>query len=79
MMTALATFLSLNGAAADPVRFLIGFVLLVCVVACVIILVRWLAALAQWTVPQPLMVVAGIIIFMIGLLWILSWSGIYHW
>jgi hypothetical protein len=64
--------------AGDPIRFLIGFLIACCVIAAVIILVKWLCGLAGFAIPQPLMLVLGIIIFIFLLLWVLSWSGIYR-
>ena len=68
-----------GGGAADPVRFLVGFLISCCVIACVIILVRWLCSLAGFFIPQPLMLVFGIILFICFLLWVLNWSGVYRW
>jgi hypothetical protein len=59
------------------ISFLIGFLVLCCVLACLIILVRWLLALAGFAIPQPLLVVAGIILFVICFLWLLSWAHVY--
>ena len=63
---------------ADPVRFIIGFILACCAIAIVIILARWLAGLAGFAIPGPLMLVLGILVFMLLMLWVLSWAGIYH-
>ena len=62
---------------ADPLRFLLGFLVLCCVIAVVIILVRWLASLAGITIPPPLMLVLGILFFLILLFWLLNYSGVY--
>jgi hypothetical protein len=62
---------------AQPVRFLVGFLVMVCVIAIVIIAVRWLLGLAGVAIPQPLMIIFGILIFVVCLLWLLSWSGVY--
>jgi hypothetical protein len=64
--------------AADPIRFLIGFLIACCVIACVIILVKWLCGLAGVAIPPPLMLVLGILLFIFLLLWVLNWSGVYR-
>lgn len=76
MTLALASFL--YPATADPIRFLVGFLIACCVIAVVIILVRWLVSLTGIAIPQPLLLVLGIILFILLLLWVLSWSGIYR-
>lgn len=62
----------------DIIHFLVGFLILVCVIACVIILVRWLLGLMGIAIPQPLMVVLGIILFIVLLLMLLNYSGYYR-
>lgn len=71
-MTLLALFL-----AADPFRFLAGFLVLVCVLAIVIIAVRWLISLTGIAVPQPLLLVLGILLFLILLFFLLDYSGLH--
>jgi hypothetical protein len=66
-----------GGGTFDLIHFLIGFVVLVCVLAVVIILVRWLASLAGVTIPPPLMLVLGILLFLLLFLVLLNWTGIY--
>lgn len=61
----------------SAIHFLIGFLILICVIAIVIIGVKWLISLTGWAIPQPLLVIAGIILFMILLLVVLQWSGLY--
>jgi hypothetical protein len=39
----------------------------------------WLLSLTGIVIPQPLMLVFGIILFILLLLWVLNWSGIYRW
>lgn len=56
-------------------HFIIGFIFLVCAIAIVIILVKWLAGLMGLTIPQPLMVVGGILLFMLLLWLLLNWAG----
>ena len=60
------------------ISFLVGFLVLCCVVACVIILVRWLLALTGLPIPQPILIVAGIILFLICFLWLLSYTHVYQ-
>lgn len=71
--------LLLGSIAPDPIRFLIGFVVACCVIAVVIILVKWLVGLTGVAIPPPLMLVLGIVLFIFLLLWVLSWSGVYRW
>jgi hypothetical protein len=56
-------------------HFIVGFIFLCCAIAIVIILVKWLAGLAGFTIPPPLMLVAGILLFMLLLALLLNWSG----
>lgn len=60
------------------ISFLIGFLILICVLVCVVILVKWLLAVAGIAVPQPLMIVASIIVFLILFLMLLNYSGVYR-
>lgn len=65
--------------AFSPIHFLVGFLILVCVIAILIIACKWLMGLAGITIPQPLLVILGILIFMILLLVVLNYSGLYVW
>ena len=56
-------------------HFIIGFIFLVCAIAIIIILVKWLAGLMGLAIPQPLMVVGGILLFMLLLWLLLNWAG----
>lgn len=76
-MTSLLALASMNS--FSPIHFLIGFLLLVCVIAIVIIAVRWLLTLTGIVIPQPLLLILGIILFMILLLVLLNYSGLYTW
>jgi Na+/alanine symporter len=58
------------------IHFIVGFLLLICVIAVVIIGVRWLAALAGVAIPPPLMAILGILLFVVLLLLLLNWSGL---
>jgi hypothetical protein len=72
------TMLALASAAFSPLHFMIGFLFLVCILAIVVIAVRWLLGLAGITIPQPLLVILGIILFMVLLLALLDYSGLYR-
>ena len=61
----------------SAIHFLIGFIILVCVLAIVIITVKWLIGLTGLVVPQPLYMVLGIILFLALFLWLIQWSGLY--
>jgi hypothetical protein len=56
-------------------HFIVGFIFLVCAIAIVIILVKWLAQLTGVTVPPPLMMVLGILLFVVLLVVLLNWAG----
>lgn len=59
-------------------HFLIGFLLIVCVIAIVIISIQWLAGLAKITIPPPLLAILGIILFMGLLIWLANYTEIYR-
>jgi hypothetical protein len=61
----------------SAIHFLIGFLLLICVIAIVIIGVKWLITLTGVAIPQPLLLIAGIILFIVLLLVLLQYSGLY--
>lgn len=63
----------------NPVAFAIGFVLVICAVAVVIILVKWLLGLADLVIPQPLLLAMAIIVFMLLLLLLANYTGLYVW
>jgi hypothetical protein len=76
---ALAVFQrSLGMSGFNFVHFMVGFILVVCAIAIVIILVRWLLSLMGVAIPQPLMVVLGIFLFVVMMLLLLNWSG-FNW
>jgi hypothetical protein len=77
-MTQLLALFSAPLVSADPIRFIVGFILVCCLIAIVIILVKWLAGLAGVAIPGPLMLVLGILLFVVLLLWLLSYSGVYR-
>ena len=59
----------------DPVRAMIGFIVFCICIAIVIILGRWLLSLAGLAIPQPLMIVLGLIVFLVLFLFFLDWVG----
>jgi len=73
----LALFMPLTS--FSPIHFLIGFPFVICIIAIVIIGVKWLIGLTGWSIPQPLMVIAGIILFMVLIMVLLSYSGLNYW
>jgi hypothetical protein len=50
---------------ADMIGFLLWFLVVCVVLAVVIIAVRWLMSLAGIAIPQPLMLILGLILFLI--------------
>lgn len=73
MSILLATYLG----GGSAIHFLVGFIVVVCVLAVVIIAAKWLIGLTGLAIPQPLMVILGILLFLLLFLWLLSWSGVY--
>jgi hypothetical protein len=64
--------------AFEPIRSLIGFLVVVCVFAIVIIACRWLLSVTGIAIPQPLLLILGIAVFLLFLLAFLNWSGLYQ-
>jgi hypothetical protein len=62
----------------DAISFLVAFLVFIIVVAIVIIGVRWLLSLAGVVIPQPQMIILGLICFLILLLFFLNFTGVYH-
>lgn len=56
-------------------HFVVGFIFLVCALAILIILCKWLLSLTGLTIPQPLLIVAGIVIFVLLFAGLLNWLG----
>lgn len=79
MKILLSLFSGLPAVAADPIHFLLAFAVLCAVIAIVIILVRWVVSLTGWVIPPPLLAVLGILLFIVLLMWIMNWSGVYRW
>jgi hypothetical protein len=75
-MSILLAFQGLVG--FSPIHFLVGFIILCCVLAIVIIGVKWLLGLTGLAVPQPLLVILGIIIFLVLFLCLIDWCGLYR-
>lgn len=61
------------------IHFAVGLLLLFCVLAILVIGVKWLCSLAGIAIPQPLLVILGIIVFIVLLLMLLNWSGVGIW
>jgi hypothetical protein len=70
---------ALGGSAFNFIHFVVGLILVVCALAILIILVRWLCSLAGVTIPQPLLLVLGIILFVILFIVLLNWAGLGIW
>jgi len=62
----------------NAVGFLVSFLVFIIIVAIVIIGVRWLLSVAGVAIPQPLLVILGLIFFLIVLLFFLNFTGVYH-
>lgn len=76
MTNALALFAG-SVAGFSPINFLIGFVVVCVVLAVVIIFVRWLITLSGIPIPQPLLLILGLVLFLILFLELVKWSGLY--
>ena len=72
MLTLIAASLARN-----PIAMMFEFLVFCCVVAVFIILVKWVLGLTGIVIPPPLLLVAGIIVFLILLTFFLDWTGIY--
>lgn len=59
----------------DPIRGMVGFVVFCVCIAIVVILGRWLLGLTGLAIPQPLMMVLGLIVFLVLFLFFLDWLG----
>lgn len=64
-------------ASTHLLHFLVGFLLVVCIIAIVIISIQWLAGLAKVTIPPPLLAILGIILFMCLIIWLANYTQIY--
>lgn len=73
----MTTLLASGFATFSAIHFLIGFIVLVAVLAIVIILAKWLIGLAGLSIPQPLMVALGIMLFLALFLWLIQFSGLW--
>jgi hypothetical protein len=77
-MNALALLLSVGSLSGfSAIHFLIGFIIMVVVLAVVIIAVKWLIGLTGLVIPQPLWLILGLLLFLALLLWLIQWSGLY--
>ncbi len=72
----LATLLLTGMSSFNFVHFVVGFILLICALAIVVILLRWVMGLMGVAIPQPLLVVLGIVLFVVFMLLLLNWAGI---
>jgi hypothetical protein len=55
--------------------FLVSFLVFIIVVAIIIIGFRWLLSVSGVTIPQPLMVILGLILFLVLLLLFVNYMG----
>ncbi len=62
----------------NAVGFLVSFLVFIIVIAIVIIGVKWLLSVAGVPIPQPLLIILGLIFFLIVLLFFLNFTGVYH-
>lgn len=57
------------------IEFLVWFLVVVAVLACVIIGLKWLLGLAGLVIPPPLMAILGIVLFIVLLIALLHFVG----
>jgi hypothetical protein len=57
------------------IAFLVWFLIVIAVLACIIIAARWLLGLAGITIPPPLMAIIGIILFIVLLVALIHFVG----
>ena len=57
------------------ISIMVGFLVFCICVAIVIILGKWILSLIGLPIPQPVLVVLGLIVFLILLLLFLNWAG----
>lgn len=62
----------------DAITFLVSFLVFIIVVAIVIIGIKWLLGVLGVVIPQPLMIILGLLCFLILLLFFLNFTGVYH-
>ena len=58
------------------ISFLISFLIFIVVVAIVVIGIRWLLSLTGVAIPQPIMIILGLILFLILLVCFLNYMPI---
>jgi hypothetical protein len=63
--------------AGGAISMMVSFLVFIICVAIVIIGARWLLGLAGVTIPQPLLIILGLIFFLIFLLIFLNYTGIW--
>jgi hypothetical protein len=80
-MTSILAFaqFGLHQSGFNFIHFAVGLLLMFCVLAILIIGIRWLCGLAGIIIPPPLMLILGIIVFVMLLLMLLSWAGAPLW
>jgi hypothetical protein len=57
--------------------WLVSFIVIACVFAVVIILAKWVIGLTGVVIPQPLLVVAGILLFLVLIVWLFTSGPIF--
>jgi hypothetical protein len=63
----------------NAITVMVEFLIFIVIVAIVIIGVRWLMSLAGVSIPQPLIIILGLILFIVFLLIFLNFLGIWSW
>ena len=64
----------------NPLGFLIGFLIFICVVAVVILGIRWLIRISGVAISPELNLIIGIILFIILLIVFVNWMpGLHIW
>lgn len=78
-MTHLMAFaLQRMGGEGDIIHLMIGFLVVMIVIAVFVLSFRYICRLAQWSPPPELMAIAGLILFLVCMVVLLNWSGYYR-
>jgi hypothetical protein len=73
MLSALLTF----GTGFSMIHFAVGFIVLICVLAIVVLGLRFLCSVLGVTIPAPLLTILAIIVFLVLFLALVDYSGLY--
>ncbi len=64
---------------ANAISMMVSLIVFVVCIVIVILLGKWLLSVLGVSIPQPLMVVLGLLVFLIFLLFFLNYTGLWVW